>query len=46
MEVKNKSLENYPINKSVQIDVSNPDINDGYILPDQTLELTKSIGLT
>ena len=46
MEVKNKSLENYPINKSVQIDVSNPDSNDGYILPDQTLDLTKSIGLS
>tara|TARA_R110002020_G_C15848277_1_gene735873 strand:+ start:172 stop:528 length:357 start_codon:yes stop_codon:yes gene_type:complete len=46
MKVKNKTLENYPINKSVQIGVSTPDINDGYILPSQTLELTKSISLT
>ena len=43
MEVKNKTLENYAINKSVQIDVNTPDANDGYILPEQTIDLSKSL---
>jgi len=45
MKVKNVTGTNYAINKTVQIDVNTPNINDGYILPDQTLDLTKSLTL-
>ena len=43
MIVKNLSSNNYPINKSVQIDLNTIDPNDGYILAGQTLDLSKSI---
>ena len=45
MQVKNKTLENYHINKSVQIDVNTPDAYDGYILPEQTIDLSKSLSV-
>ena len=43
MIVKNITLENIAINKSIQIDVNTPDANDGYVLPSQTLDLSKSL---
>ena len=43
MRVKNITAQNYAINKSVQIDVNTPNANDGYILPNQTLDLSKSL---
>jgi len=43
MIVKNISESNYFINKSVQIDVNTIDENDGYVLPNQTLDLSKSL---
>jgi len=45
MKVKNVTEQNYAINKAVQIDVNTPNENDGYILPDQTLDLAKSLTL-
>ena len=43
MDVKNKTLENYAINKAVQIDVNTPNLNDGYVLPNQKVDLSKSL---
>ena len=43
MIVKNITLENISINKSVQIDVNTMDPNDGYILPSQTIDLSNSM---
>jgi len=43
MIVKNISETNYFINKSVQIDLNTIDENDGYVLPSQTLDLSKSL---
>ena len=43
MYVKNKTLENYAINKAVQIDVNTPNLNDGYVLPNQKVDLSKSL---
>ena len=43
MIVKNITADNIPINKSVQIDVNTPDSNDGYVLPNQILDLSKSL---
>ena len=43
MIVKNKTTESIFINKCVQIDVNTPDPNDGYILPSQSLDLSKSL---
>ena len=43
MDVKNITADNVSINKSVQIDVDTPDVNDGYVLPNQTLDLSKSL---
>lgn len=45
MRVQNLTDQNYAINKSVQIDVNTPDPNDGVILPNQILDLTKSMTL-
>ena len=46
MIVKNTTIENVAINKSVQIDVGTPDPEDGYVLPSQTLDLSKSLSTT
>ena len=43
MIVKNISTRNCSINKSVQIDVNTPDVNDGFILPNQVLDLSNSL---
>ena len=43
MVVKNISASNVAINKSVQIDVDTIDANDGYVLPNQTLDLSLSL---
>ena len=43
MNVKNTTTGNISINKSVQIDVNTMDVNDGYVLPSQVLDLTKSM---
>ena len=43
MIVKNITAEKISINKSVQIDVYTPDVNDGYILAGQTLDLSVSM---
>jgi hypothetical protein len=45
MIVKNTTAQNFAINKSVQVDVNTPDVNDGYILPGQNLDLSKSMSL-
>lgn len=45
MIIKNTTNQNITINKSVQIDVNTPDSNDGYILPSQILDLTKSLSV-
>lgn len=45
MQVKNTTSESFAINKSVQIDVNTPDLNDGYILASQTLDLSNSLSL-
>ena len=45
MIVKNITASNISINKSVQIDVNTPDANDGYVLPNQVLDLNKSLTL-
>jgi hypothetical protein len=45
MVVKNVSLENIYINKSVQISTTTIDPNDGIVLPGQTLDLSKSMTL-
>ena len=46
MIVKNTTTDNYPINKSVQIDVNTIDENDGYVLPGQSLDLSNSLSDT
>ena len=43
MNIKNVSSESIFINKSVQIDINTPHINDGYILEGQTIDLSKSM---
>jgi len=46
MKVKNLTDQNYAINKSVQIDINTPNANDGYILPNQILDLSESLRLS
>lgn len=43
MKVKNTTIGNISINKSVQIDVNTMNANDGYVLPSQVLDLSKSM---
>ena len=43
MVVKNITTESVSINKSVQIDVNTMDVNDGYVLAGQTLDLSLSL---
>ena len=43
MVVKNITTESVSINKSVQIDVNTIDVNDGYVLEGQTLDLSLSL---
>ena len=43
MNVKNTTTESYAINKLVQINLSTPDENDGYLLANQTLDLIDSL---
>jgi len=43
MVVKNITTESVSINKSVQIDVNTIDVNDGYVLAGQTLDLGLSL---
>lgn len=45
MKVKNTTGSNYPINKSVQVDVNTISADDGVVLPGQTLDLAKSMSL-
>ena len=45
MIVKNKSTGNYPINKSIQVSLDSPSNDDGYILPGQEIDLSKSISV-
>lgn len=45
MIVKNITASNISINKSVQIDVNTPNVNDGYVLPSQILDLSKSLNM-
>ncbi len=46
MNVKNTTTESYAINKLVQINISTPDVNDGYLLANQALELSNSLTVT
>ena len=45
MKVKNKTVYPYPINSSVQINVNTLDVNDGYVLAGQTLDLSTSLSM-
>jgi hypothetical protein len=43
MKVKNLTAQKFAINKTVQIDTNTPNADDGYILPGQVLDLSKSL---
>ena len=46
MIVKNTTQDSIPLNGAVQIDVQTPDNDDGYVLPGQTVDLSKSMTAT
>ena len=46
MKVKNISAQNFAINKSVQIGINTPDVNDGLVLVGQVLDLSLSLSDT